>query len=81
MAEYIEREAAIKAVAEFIFKYMPTADVAEVEHGKWNITIEIGYSGAKYYRYNCSVCGCLAIDKDEEKYCHNCGAKMDGGET
>lgn len=46
-------------------------------NGKWIEHIEVGYSGAKYFHNNCSICGCLAVKKDSEKYCHNCGAKMD----
>ena len=59
----------------------PTADVVEVKHGEW-IPVQYTYFGLK--RYECSEC------KDDEywqkryiehkeKYCPNCGAKMDGG--
>ena len=34
MAEYIEREAAVKAFAEYLYE-LPTADVAPVRHGRW----------------------------------------------
>ena len=57
----------------------PTADVVEVKHGEW-IPVQYTYFGLK--RYECSEC------KDDEywqkrylehkeKYCPNCGAKMD----
>ena len=58
-----------------------TVDVVEVKHGEW-IPVTYTYFGLK--RYECSEC------KDDEywqkrylehkeKYCPNCGAKMDGG--
>lgn len=51
---------------------MPTADVQEVNHGKW---LESG----------CSECGREAVFQDVngiwrfENYCPHCGAKIDGG--
>ena len=49
----------------------PAADVAPVVHGQWE-----GYS---HYRdrvvYYCSICRRKTVIK--EKYCPNCGAKMD----
>ena len=55
-------------------KEAPTADVAEVKHGKWDIN------------KNCSVCGVYkfeGLDADvwadwDIDYCPHCGAKMDG---
>ena len=51
---------------------IPTADVAEVKHGKW---IERQYEMEIYYQ--CSACGCN--DYGDSPYCPYCGAKMDGG--
>lgn len=93
MAEYINREAAIRALlndapeqvsysredAADCIRYMDAADVAPVVHGRW---IYIG----KYGEYECSVCH--GIDTDcsdyysshvvtEQDYCPNCGARMD----
>ena len=49
----------------------PAADVAEVGHGR---KIEDGDIGCFWL---CSLCGeCLPYGAN---YCHNCGAKMDGG--
>ena len=49
---------------------IPTADVAEVKHGKW-------YRHKEDCLYNkCSVC--LYDHCREDNYCPNCGAKMDG---
>lgn len=89
MAEYIEREAAIKELmndapeqvgysredAADCIRYMDTADVAPERHGRW---IEIGYACGET-EYQCSEC------KETEwrtsasrlKYCPNCGARMD----
>lgn len=51
----------------------PTADVAEVKHGKWEY---IG-TDKKGYVYRCSNCvGRIGLDY-ETNYCPNCGAKMD----
>lgn len=60
--------------------FLLTADYAEVKHGEW-IRVQYTYFGLK--RYECSEC------KDDEywqkrylehkeKYCPNCGARMDG---
>ena len=55
---------------------IPTADVVEVVHGKWdNYSITSEYSGQTYYNFKCSVCG------DNHgvmwDFCPNCGAKME----
>lgn len=59
----------------------PTADVAEVKHGEWVLTkTEFGWNCCEYpTEYKCSLCGRTA--KQEESYCPNCGAKMDGGKV
>ena len=48
---------------------IPTADVAEVKHGRWK--------GAGMGDYYCSLCQEVESGNDF-KYCPNCGAKMDG---
>ena len=57
----------------------PTANVAEVRHGKWLDCIETGTSVAginitALTGYKCSLCG--RYEGKKEPYC-NCGAKMD----
>ena len=42
-------------------------DAEPVKHGHWE-------------EFHCSVCGEIGWD-NEDKYCPNCGAKMDGGEN
>lgn len=82
MAEYIDREKAksllhieYEYAAEQLLDEIPTADVAPVVHGRWDIL-----DGYKTRRV-CSVCGWDAPEYGKfYSYCPNCGAKMDGGE-
>lgn len=90
LKEYIEREEALSAIKQafekgegpsLYIKRIPTADVAEVRHGKW---IQPHWKNSNYC-CNCSECGREAM---HEKYewakqgiypiCPNCGAKMLG---
>ena len=86
MAEYIEREAAIEAMAKDRFNVdgyedfrmlvkdieeLPAADVVPVVHGEW-----IPYN-LKDCLYSCS--NCHSLPRDRTEYCPNCGARMDGG--
>ena len=48
----------------------PTADVAEVKRGKWEVVDE-----AEPRRYGCSRCKRLSWTADN--YCSYCGAKME----
>ena len=82
MAEYIERETAIKALmndapeqvgysredAADCIRYMDAADVAPVRHGRWLHR----KNGVAY----CSDCEVDTVE-DETEYCPNCGCKMD----
>ena len=59
--------------AEYLYE-LPTADVAPVVHGRW------AHLGGD--EWCCSVCGFVITtegswDKPTQKYCENCGAKMD----
>ena len=95
MAEYIERESAIKSLlndclgqvsysredAADCIRYMDAADVAPVRHGRWIEPPRL-YSGAK--QYECSLCYSDTFWNKHsitEKYnhCPNCGCRMDGG--
>ena len=93
MAEYIEREALVKAISEMevagvftaafknsileIISEQLAANVAEVRHGKW-----MKVSNGVAYWHVCSEC-MKSIPKEEygndyfSNYCPNCGAKMD----
>ena len=86
MAEYIEREAAIESLpvawdsAINALRNMPSSDVAPVVHGRWIGAPLCGNDNCK-----CSECGSWhnihANLRGEimQKYCPNCGARMDGG--
>ena len=80
MKEYIERAEAINAIRQFQYPYgvefllanIPTADVAEVRHGRWVV-----YGGGVF----CSNCG-VALKKGKIEpigfhFCPNCGTRMD----
>ena len=54
----------------------PSADVAPVRHGEWEIVV--GSNGKEYM-----VCTCCRVSQDLTgvfTYCQNCGVKMDGGD-
>ena len=54
---------------------IPTADVAPVRHGEWEIVV--GSNGKEYM-----VCTCCRVSQDLTgvlTYCPNCGCRMDGG--
>ncbi len=89
MAEYIDRESLISNLKEFANKQLtplienliqkqPTADVAEVRHGKWDYEdSDLGWTD-----YSCSVCRNIITTSanEDELYncCPYCGARMDG---
>ena len=56
----------------------PTIDVAPVTHGRWVYDEESAKWG---YPYICTAKGCGKAHNFKEKYCPNCGAKMDLEET
>ena len=91
MAEYIEREVAIKAadITNFETPYgtsisalrrIPAADVAPVRHGRWvqvihHVEFEDGFVDRLYEC--CSRCH-EPNGRKTSNYCPNCGARMDG---
>lgn len=90
MAEYIDREAAIKELmndapeqvgysrenAADCIRYMDAVDVAPVRHGRW----EEASDGDGIVCPFCRTDFCTIIyDTEHFNYCPNCGAKMDGG--
>ncbi len=68
---YKDMKVSINALLEQI-KDIPSADVIEVRHGHW--INDVGHTG-----WTCSECGDHEGNKID-KYCSNCGAKMDGEE-
>lgn len=95
MAEYIDRdklkyqlklESCVRRIktledVEKIIDFVPVADVAPVEHGKW---IDLRKDDMDF-EFKCSICGEVVGMADEDTtphdvgicYCPNCGAKMD----
>lgn len=59
---------------------IPAADVAPVRHGRWNVSrTDYGWNGAEYPTHcKCSLCGREIPYQDQDRYCPNCGAKMQG---
>lgn len=60
--------------------YFPTADVAEVRHGRWVRGDEMAdYPRVPYNPWEtyCSCCGEI-MEQSHDNFCGNCGAKMDG---
>lgn len=93
MAEYIEREAAIRVVngqssltmtrsslIDSIGK-LPASDVAPVVHGRWDDSGRYTFPGGST-AVRCTNCGCaLTVSEyhlNNWNYCPVCGAKMDG---
>ena len=64
----------IKKVYDLI-NSIPNDDVVEVMHGKW---IDTGYFGIHHMKIaQCSSCKHESEGSINDKYCPNCGAKMD----
>lgn len=66
---------------------IPAADVAPVVHGRWEVAdwVELDDSGAEFIRTPKAALRCphckIAFKKEllwRDKYCPNCGARMDG---
>lgn len=84
MAEYINREAAIRALlndspeqvgysredAADCIRYMDAADVAPVRHGRWLPQVVLGQKA-----WDCSECKTLG--SPHWKWCPICGCRMD----
>ena len=78
MKEYIERAAVLKVLEEYYpgvderlhivkdITSIPTADVAEVRHGRWIEKAPHPYCSERFVEC-----------RDKPPYCPNCGARMD----
>ena len=60
----------------YMIEDMPTADVAPVQHAKWEVVV--GSNGKEYMV-------CTGCRKQQDltgvfSYCPNCGCRMDGGD-
>lgn len=73
--DIIKDEASYKAFAIVnAISTAPTIEAEPVRHGKWERP-----TNSKIARY-CSLCGTRHILGSANNFCHNCGAKIDGGE-
>ena len=64
-------------IANQIIDSIPTADVVEVKHGEWKVTvIEKSETVFRTGAPHCNLCKMTATHR--YKYCPHCGAKMDG---
>lgn len=89
MSDYINREAAIAALApayggveDYVRKVIgeiPAADVAPVKRGKWEPLSETQEDDPKAFAmYRCSACGKNSLQhRMGDRYCSQCGAKME----
>lgn len=73
-------------VVERLRNEIPAADVAPVRHGRWRLGGYGQISDAKTKWYDQFLQGsflycseCKGRTNRKTNYCHNCGAKMDGG--
>ena len=95
MAEYIEREAAIALasggchpanVAKELAS-LPSADVQPVRHGRWikdsdGLTICSEWEEVALQRVFIKLPEKIVdLQMQKSRFCPNCGAKMNGGET
>ena len=93
MSEYINREAAIRALlndapeqvgysredAADCIRYMDAADVAPVRHGLWEArAIPRSDPDGDWIALEYHCSLCNRLEYRKENYCPNCGAKMDG---
>lgn len=82
MGDYIDRDAVFHAMKMDIrppfavVRDFPAADVAPVVHGKWEWHGPCGDSNGKFWA-TCPVCKVRQRLGDYERFCPNCGAKMD----
>lgn len=83
--EYRKEKGTIQDAIKMISypEYTPTADVAQVVHGRWDDSGRYTFpSGSTAVR--CTNCGCALTESEYHlnnwNYCPVCGAKMDGGQ-
>lgn len=63
----------------------PAIDAVPVVHGYWIMTEFVSEDTGIWWSWHCSNCGDTydglgKLDERKHKYCHHCGAIMDGGE-
>lgn len=86
--DLIDRQAAIEAMSALysvaseqdainILSELPTADVAEVRHGRWKYVKKRLARGGYVDASECSVCHKIIMPHLKPNYCPNCGSRMD----
>ena len=66
-------------------EYLPTIEADPVRHGRWiEVTKHRDENGTILTDYECSECCAMVKDSypeeiESERFCYNCGARMDGG--
>ena len=66
---------------EDVYRKTPAADVAPIIHAYWiehGEALVEGYRKTYVYLVNCSNCGRQMFIDEYDRYCPNCGARMDG---
>jgi hypothetical protein len=65
---------------ETAIEKLPAADVVPVRHGQWIVSrTDYGWNSAEFPTHcKCSLCGREIPYQDQDNYCPNCGAEMDG---
>ena len=62
----------IKNVLLDLIDNQPTADVAEVKHGEWDVNVGMNFNKERI----CPICK-KRIESNYWEFCSHCGAKMD----
>lgn len=75
---------AVQEISAYI-ELAPTIEAEPVRHGRWiEVTKHRDENGAILNDYECSECFAMLKDSDseqikDERFCYNCGVRMDGG--
>lgn len=79
LAEYDRQHKGEPGGARKLIENAPAADVQPIRHGRWINRGKSPYNDM-FTVYECSECGVKFQNMvSPERFCGNCGAKMDGG--
>lgn len=77
----MSRESVAMRIFEII-KNLPSVDVAEIKHGKWEYTALVDCELSEVKCSNCKFkitsTADIAVEFSEYNFCPNCGARMNG---
>lgn len=62
-----------------VFADIPSVDIEERAAARWVLNSENGMTRTRGMIYVCSTCGERSLKHGTEKYCSECGARMNGG--